>query len=656
MAGVSTHWLRGNASEWTPSRVIFLDTETRSTSQTSRQTLGLRLWVGGVVQRSCDTPAVSGVRTAHGRDRLSLAKWIDGATVGHQTTWLYAHNLGFDLTVSRLPDFLNRLGWTMSAWNFAGRNVGGRMVKRSKRLTLADSVSLLPHSLDEVGRRLGRPKQPLPAPGAPDEVWLDYCTNDVLILAQAVLELMDWWDRERLGHWAQSGPGCGWNSMRHHPEAGKVLIDTDTVGMSEDRKAIRGGRRDVTRVGEIPGGPFALVDFQNAYLTVAATQLLPVKRLGFFDDISQVLTGPHAQSLGCICECVVETDTPRYPYRTDKGVFYPTGRFKTVLCSPEIDDAAARGHLVSMGPGWLHHLGHPLRGWAQWCLGSLEAGNDTVPPVAKLMVKQWGRSVIGKFAARSSTQLDLGPALWPGWHLERGTWGPEHAPAADVHIGGRHWWYRMNQEGDNAYPGLLAWVESCVRVALGRMLDELGDDGWVCCDTDGAVLDLSKARSWLARRSWPLGRIRGPLPVAEAVCAALAPVTAPLVPRVKLISKTLTVSGPQHYAGDSFERAAGRPGKIEKDEDGSLHFWRWPKVAWQMAEGSKDGFVRVEAQWTHPSQLAHRWVLADGTTVPVRAQLDGDGGSRLLPWGAMVESLGELKLAGLQSPALRGLV
>lgn len=655
MGGTPTHWLRGNESEWTPGRVIFLDTETRAVRDDGRETLGMRLWVGSVVDRRGGSVGVRGVRSEHGTDRRSLARWVDSATVGAQTTWLYCHNLGFDLTVSRLPDQLHRLGWRMSQWTFAGRNVGGRMAKRTKRLTLADSVSLLPHSLDEVGRRLGRLKQPLPAPDAPDEVWLEYCSNDVLILAEGVLTLMDWWDREQLGHWTGSGPGCGWNALRHRQAGKAILVDTEPAGVAADRQAIRGGRRDVTRVGEMGGGPFALVDFQNAYLTVAATQLLPRARRGFVDDIGAALARPTAQRLGAVAECEIECDEPLYPLRTSNGVFYPTGRFKTVLCSPEIEHAKAAGHLVKVGAGWVHDMGYPLQAWGEWCLKLLDPADDQTPPVVKMMVKQWGRSVIGKFAARSSSRTDRGPALWPGWHLERGTSGPDHVPAADVHIGGRHWWYTFDQDGDNAYPAMLAWVESYVRVALGRMLALLGEELWVCCDTDGAVLDLTRARSWLSRQSVGLGRIRGPITVAEAVCEQLAPVTWPLVPRVKLISETLTVNGPQHYAYDQGEKAAGRPGKLEKDEDGHLRMWRWPRVAWQMAEGSTDGFVRVEATWTPPGQLAHRWVLRDGSTVPVRARISAGGATEIVPWDGMVESMGELQPASVQAPAMKGL-
>jgi hypothetical protein len=635
--------------------VAFIDTETTTKEHDGSQILGLRMWVGGIVDRRPDGAAKVSVRTADGTDRASLARWIDAQTVGKSSLYVFAHNLGFDLTVSRLPDFLHRLGWGMTQWSFAGRNVTGRMRRRSKGLTFCDSTSWLPHPLDHIGRQVGRLKGTLPAPDAPEAEWLEYCQGDVLILAEAVLQLMDWWDREQLGHWSTSGPGCGWNSARHLSPKRMVLVNDDPVGVASDRAAIRGGRRDVTRVGECGGGPFALVDFSNAYLTVAATQLLPKGRLGHYESFPMAGGWLDSPRFGVVADCEVETPTPRYPLRTGRGVFYPVGRFRTTLATPEIKWARQAGHLRAVGSGFVHDMGYPLAGWARWALAQLDPANKEVPAVVRLMVKQWGRSVVGKFAARSSSTTDKGPSLWPGWHLERGTTGASHSPAADVHIAGRHWWVTFDQEGENSYPALLAWVESYVRVALGRMLEALGDDMWVCCDTDGAVIDLTKARSWLRSAGLPAGRSWSPTRVAEGVCEAVSRFTAPLIPRVKLISHTLTVSGPQHYAGDTFERAAGRPGKPEVDASGELHMWRWPKVAWQMEHGTQSGFVRTEGHWTAPATLAHRWVLVDGSTRPVVACPGSGDGSVIAEYGWNRGGLARELLDDDQAPALRGL-
>ena len=649
------HYLRENRSEWSPRHVGFFDTETYPVRKDDREELRLRLWVGGTVDRTAGPRGKLDVGTASGETRSSLAQWVDRACVGRPTVWLFAHNLGFDLTVSRLPDELVKLGWQLTKWNFAGRNVTARLRKRSKGLTLVDSTSWLPMALEKVGLLVDRHKLPMPAFGAPDEDWLEYANQDVLVLADAVLQLLDWWDDNKLGHWSTTGPGCGWNSARHMSKQPLLVVRDDPAEVKHDRSAHLGGRRDVTRVGEIEGGPFAQIDFSNAYLTVAASQLLPKGRLAHYDSFDPYGTWVDGNRFGVIAECEVQCRVPRYPFATASGTFYPVGRFRSVLASPEIVSARNTGDLVAIGPGYVHDLGYPLQQWARWALDICDGGAQETAPVVASCVKQWGRSVIGKFAARASTSTARGPALWPGWHLERGSSGPDHLPAADVHVAGRHWWVTFDQEGENAYPAVLAWVASYVRVALGRMLEQLGEDLWVCCDTDGAMLDLTKARSWLRERSARFGRLRTPWAVAEAVCEAVTPLTWPLVPRVKTLSHTLTVVGPQHYQADTFTRAAGRPGKPEQGPDGSLELWRWPKVKWQMEHGSDDGFTRVAASWTEPAQLAHRWVTQEGLALPCTARMLPDGTSGLVPWAETPYAALGMILHERQAPALAGL-
>lgn len=651
----STHWLRGNESEWSPRWVAFLDAETYPIEGDKVEEHRLRLWVASCVDRRPAKSGVGSVVVGHGSTRAGLGVWINEQMVGKRNLWLFAHNLGFDLAVSRLPDELHRLGWTMGDFRFAGRNASGYLTRRGKTIWLVDSASWWPQKLEAIGRDVGAPKGVMPAWEASEDDWLAYCEQDVVTLQTAVLDLLAWWDRAELGHFTKTGPGCGWNAMRHMSPNRMFLVNTEPQGVAHDRLAVCGGRRDVTRVGPIPGGPFALIDFSNAHLTVAAHCLLPKARLSWHESYQADDVRIDGNRFGVIAECLVDTPVPRYPLRTKRGVFYPVGRFKTVLASPEIVWARESGHLVEIGPGFTHDLGLPLQRFGLWALGQLEAATSSAPAVAQLAIKQWGRAVPGKFAGRKGTKYDRGPALWPSWHLEPGTSGPDHLPAVDLHIAGRHWWVVQDQDSDNAYPAVLAWIQSITRVALGKMLEALGDELWVTADTDGAVLDLTRARSWLGRRRAKLGRSRNPFTVAQAVCDELSGLTWPLVPRVKGMSHTLTVAGPQHYEGDTFSKASGRPGNVERDAQGNLHYWAWPGLEWQIQHGSPEGFVKVETAWTEPAITAHRFALTDGRALPVVAGLDGAGNSELLPWRpTQVDGLVH-ELAERQAPALKGL-
>jgi hypothetical protein len=669
--------LRDNKNIWLPRSVIAFDTETSPDRRADREVLRLRCWTARHYRYSPDAGGLVLNATGAGCARADLAQWFDETCARGLSTWAYAHNLGFDLTVTALTEHLFHRGWELSDWTFAGKNVTGRMRKGKTKLALCDSFSLVPAPLAAIGTMVGLEKGILPADNASENEWLEYCARDTEVLGTALVELMAWWEEHELGHWTQSGPGLGYNAFRHKMRPARpprdpdrpgevhlgwgenrkppIVIRTEPDGIGHDRLAVYGGRRDVTHVGEMTGGPFALLDFGNAYLTVAANHPLPAGRMAHYRDLEQRYRRSPRSWGSIVAECELDTPVARYPLRTATGVFYPVGRFTTTLAGPEIGWADQAGHLVRVGPGYLHRTSSALRPWARWCLEVIDPAERATAPVVKAMVKQWGRSVIGRFAGRQAGVRDVGPQIYPHWHYQPAVVGWGGTPGAMVNMAGRQWLYRFDQDGDDAYPAVLAFVESYVRVALGKVLEALGETVWLTCDTDGVVIDLSAARSWLQERSGRPTRYRNPLRVAEAVCGALAPLCGPLALRTKLVAENLTVAGPQHYQLGPLERAAGRPSRPELEPDGTPRWWTWPGARWQMSHGDPAGFVRVEQQWTAPANTAHRWVLADGRALPVFATLTPTGQSAIARWGAGPGPEYHGELEPTQAPALAGL-
>src|SRR5437764_1382311 len=121
-------------------------------------------------------------------------------------------------------------------------------------------------------------------------------------------------------------------------------------------RAVTGGRREVRRIGRLPPGLYADLDMATAHLTAMAGLALPTKRLGRFESLPLDHRGLDSSILDVLAECTVETARPRYPWPTAHGVFFPVGRFHTVLAGPELREARARGELCAIGRGYLYLL------------------------------------------------------------------------------------------------------------------------------------------------------------------------------------------------------------------------------------------------------------------------------------------------------------
>lgn len=607
------HRLRPNHREWSPPQVAFIDTETFRQDCPEGEAHTLRLWAGRLDVRRDRYPGNLGTTTGYGFTVSELADQLDIWTEGQRCLWVYAHNLSFDLAVTRLPAELHARGWEVTGHAVSSDSPWLRMKRGQCVLTFADSWGWLRAPLDHIGADVEYVKPDLPGWDDSDAAWLARCEGDVEILARAMLELMAWWDAEQLGSWTLTGSAGGWNTWRHRTTAALPLIVPDPVQTAADRAAIYGGRREAFRHGQLDSGPYALLDFKSAYPTVAAHHSLPAARQGDFATLPVDSPIVCAADYGIIAEVEIDTRVARYPVRVAGRVAYPVGRFRTTLAGPEIAEARDRGELVAIGAGYLHKLAPHMREWATWVLDCTADDNTTVPRVCQRAVKHWGRAVIGKSAAKGwqiRPLESLGGTGWdyrPAWNAELG------APSHLIDVCGKAAEVISDGDADNAYPAILAWVESWTRVYLSRAIDALRLLGVVTCDTDGLI--VAAASDW-----------RAALARAD---------TGPLRLRQKGTYDRVRVLGPQHVISAAGSKMAGIPASAEPTTDGKLRALLWPKLAGQMQlrpGGTDPAYIRPWQTYTLAESYVTGYVANNGAVAPLRADICTAGQTHLIPW------------------------
>lgn len=624
------HNLRHNVAERSPRRLITLDTETRWTTTPSGEHHTLRLYVASLDLRI----KVNGQRPppawAAGVTSQQLAEQIDAWTDGRVTTWVYAHNLAFDLVVTRLPVELAKLGWELTQHALTIDSPWARLKRGRRRLTLADSASWLPLSVKAIGDLLRIPKPQLPENDDSDDAWLERCAGDVQITRAALLQLLDWWDAERLGCWSLTGAASGWNAYRHRHHAATVVIDPEPEARAWERSAITSGRREVWRRGALRRSTYVELDIERAHLTACRHFLLPTKRSRAFDSLpvnAATFAAPHWQPMA---DCLVKTQTPRYPLLEGGRVWFPVGEFWTRLAGPEMKDACERGDLLEIGSGYLYRLGPSMTRWAAWIDNILDGHDDTAPPAALLAAKGWSRRVPGKWATRTGRTVSEGPSWDQQWHIERGVHHPSDAPCVQLHVAGRRWLIVNDQDADDSFPAVLAWVQSLTRLALNTLVDHFGPDRVITCNTDGLLVEHT-----------------GPVNTRR-----LSKLVAPFTVRHKGTYHDAEVISPQHLLLDGERRLSGVP--MTATEAGRLaYIWQtWPKLTTQLEQRGQPGYARASRHVNLDTVPVNRWVLTDGSTVPVLAAAAAPGAPQLLISGYQDHWPPKARLAPSQHPYL----
>ena len=604
------HYLRGGVATWSPDVVVSFDTETTEIPEDDRLRNVIACWDAVVHLRHGKHPTLPRYRLAAGTEPAQLCDLVVELSEIDREVWAYAHNLNFDLTVTRLPAVLAARGFEVKGYGMAKDSNWWVLTRGRHKVIVTDSWSWLPMSLEAAAKHIGRRKIPLPGTGATLDEWHRRCKHDAAILDELLATLMDWWDQENLGRWSITGAACGWQAMRAKTGANKIVVGPDQPRTAFERSAVYSGRKEVYVVGELHGEWIADYDFVAAYPTVAAHYRLPTHPGRPFRELPAGIVPGSDTSRDVIAECVVTADRPCVPCRVDHEVWWPVGRFQTVLTGPEIAFATGQGAHVEIGRGYEYRQTHNLRPWAVWVLALLATNVEQAPSIVRLMAKGWSRSVIGKFAAHSSQVTSVRPSSVPDWHLETGHNLDTGRPLEVLTIGGSEITTEHDLDAIDCSPAMLSFVESWCRVGLGRMMATRHPSRLVQCNTDG----------WVERRA------------VRSAAYELPDVPPPFRAIRKACTNEIVILGPDHLQTPVERRLAGIPRDARPDGAGTWRWHDWPSLRWQIEHADAGEYERPCSKMILQPSYARRWVLDDGETVPVTMNIGTNGENVIATW------------------------
>lgn len=629
-----SHWLSPGAKTWSPDCFIAFDTETTEFPEGETLKHIIACWDAEVICRHDATQVYPAKTKVGGHEPYEIADLVETWSERFKELWIFAHNLNFDLAVTQLPAILCARRWTVEAYGLSKESNWWVLKRDGRKLVIADSWSWLPASLQDCGRDIARRKSPLPGTGDTMAAFHRRCRSDASILSSCLVALMEWWDAEQLGRWGITGAGCGWSAFRTKTGRKRIVVGPSGDRTRTERAAIFGGRKEVYRVGRFNGEWIADYDFQGAYPTIAAHHKLPNFPGKFHRSVPVGIEPGISQGVDVIAQCVVTTERPCVPCRIDHEVWWPVGTFATTLAGPEIAYARSVGATVDTGSCYVYKLDFALREWAVWCLELLQAPPHVVPPLIRRMAKGWSRSVIGRFGGHTSQITDQRPALGPDWRLEVGHNLTTGRPMEILTIGGLDITSEHDLEGTDAFPAVLAFVESHCRVALARTLDSRAPDRILQANTDG----------WWERR------------VVRAAGYELENVPWPHTVVRKALVNDVAILGPDHLTTPHERRLAGVPKVAEQDLDERFHWHDWPGLRWQLERATDGEYHRPRRELILKASYARRWVLDSGETLAITTSLDDSKETTIEPWDRTIHRRNVDRLASFQDERLMALI
>lgn len=590
------HWLRQNAATSYPRRIVCLDSESHAAFDGTSERHTFRNACATYDRINRETKAAEAHERAHFETPQNLWKWIDNKTPQKARTVVFAHNLGFDLRITRALELLPLLGWELRAISLDNYRCWARFGNGSRSLVMVDTMSFLGAALNKLAADIGMKKQPLPQWEDNPDAWKARCMTDTLILREVVLRLLHWLELNDCGQFRMTGAAQASAHFRHRfLKPASLLIHDDEQALTAERLAGWTGRCEAYRHGEIEE-TITEWDYSLAYARIAREAILPVILRGSVGRLTDDRYERLAQRYAVLVECDMETKTPTVPTGHNGRILWPVGSFRTTLWDCELEMARQYGARVQIRRAWLYERAPLLQEWASFMLDRLEGKNLESDPIGRRVLKAWSRSLIGRFGMRYPRLDQIGETqendlLWIPGH--------DHAtkePCAYLRIGRQVFEQGGMQEAADSAPAVMSYILALARVRLWNAISVLPPETLVYVDTDSLLVTGE----------------------GNEVCEQLAAIPYHAGLRVKGRYRRATIYGPRriHLEGDL--RVSGLPKTARRvgDYRFEAEVWEGPKES--LRRGHPETVVIRKRPYTLTPGDPRRVQLADGTTEPYR--------------------------------------
>jgi hypothetical protein len=482
------HYLKGHKSNQTPSRCIWFDTETKPKRIAKNKIEHVLTFGWAAFSRKT------------GSDRWRKPSWCRFTTPKEMygfisdncepktKLYVFCHNTSFDLPVTDIFKHMSDLGFTLYSAIIDAPPTILTFKRGNETVVFLDTLNIFRMSLKELGKRVGLEKLDMPDVTVQSKEADIYCKRDVEIIMRATIQWYGFIKDHDLGGFSPTLASQAFRAYRHRFMPTKILIDSNEQGTALSREGYYGGRVECFRLGIIKE-PISHLDVNSMFASAMRDGLYPACRLW---NITAMKPGKLEEYLKKYCimaRVTLNTDLPIYAQSRKDGLFFPVGRFDTVLSTPELEIAVQRGHIEKVIAATVYTRADIFTDFVKYFHDMRRMAIQTGNTTEAFLLKQVLVSLYGKFGQRGiiwesdSWIDDLTTKAWDVVSFKTGVITKYRQ------LGGLVQQQHTEAEGRDSHPAIAAHVTAYARVMLWNILERAGRENVYYCDTDCVVVN-----------------------------------------------------------------------------------------------------------------------------------------------------------------------
>lgn len=470
-----SHILKKNRAREMPRHFIFFDTETtdKETADINEKELIFKL---GCV---CYVRVDRGSKEYFDFETIDeFWKFVISKLKRNISLYIVSHNLPFDFRIVKGFAEMNRRHFFQSKIIYEGTtNIFVYEGKQDKRLIFLDNMNFFKLPLKTLGNNIGLEKLDIKK----DDLKI-YCKRDVEIMVKAWDLLIHFIDSNDLGNFAPTIAGQAFNAYRHRFMNHPIYIHNISEVIADERESYHGGRTECFKLGMMPRKNYYMFDVNSMYPSVMKELEYPVKFIRTENNPSIKKLWKLLKENCVIAEVMIDTDEPVFPVKERGKLIFPTGTFRTLLTTREVEYALKAGAIINIGRVRVYKKENIFSEYVDFFYKKKkeykESGNESFSYLCKLFLN----SLYGKFGQRNKFYEPVS-LKFPNDGMFYDT---EKKIVYKV-INGQTQKFKGFREGIDSFVSIPAHITADARMKLWRIIKSIGKKNVFYCDTDSII-------------------------------------------------------------------------------------------------------------------------------------------------------------------------
>jgi hypothetical protein len=417
-----------------------------------------------------------------------FAAIIDGLMRKGRRLYLFAHNAGFDLPVVHAFEELPMIGLELKFGIIESPPFIVRWERDKGSLLALDTMNWWPTSLASIGESVGLAKLEMPEEDAGKLAWDLYCRRDVEVVMRRITTWADFLRDNEMGGFDRTIAGQAMRYYRHSHMSTRICAHQSARADALAREAYHGGRCDSLFIGS-GGRTLYKLDVNSMYPYVMVGNKYPT-------EVVRSQAGPQLRDLKSalrkhlvIARVYVDTSQPALPFKTERHLTFPTGRFWTTLTTPELEWALQEDVVRACAQLYAFERADLFSSYVSHCYRERQRAAEEGRTLDAEAWKKLLNTLYGKFGqaghhweeCAKAASLDI--CQWV--HLDADTREVTHMRQ----FGGLIQRLEVKPESWNSVPAIAAHVTAYARMYLWKLMRIAGDRHVYYMDTDSLVVD-----------------------------------------------------------------------------------------------------------------------------------------------------------------------